>query len=306
MVEGANTFIFKRRKPLCDVPEIGIGNKPIDGGQYLFTAKGRKKFLKKEPSAKIYFQRWLGSDEFINGSERWCLWLGDCPPQKLRKMPTVMERIEAVKKIRENSESAPTRKIATTPTRFHVENMPKGDFLVIPKVSSERRYYIPIGFKGPETFCGDAVFIVPNTTRYHFGILTSAMHMAWVRYVCGRLKSDYRYSKTVVYNNFPWPEPIGPQKKKIEEKAQAVLSVREKFSKSSLADLYDPNTMPPVLLKAHRELDRAVDSSYRKTPFKDERTRIEFLFDRYQQLTAPLIAKQKKSRKERNFLILQE
>lgn len=299
LVDGDNVFIFKRRVPLCDVPKIGIGNKPVDGGHFLFTTEEKAEFLKKEPSAKEYFRRWLGSDEFINGYERWCLWLGDCPPHKLRKMPEAMKRVEAVRKFRENSESAPTRKIAATPTRFHVENMPLNNYLVIPKVSSEKRKYIPIGFENSRTFCSDLVFMVPDAKLCHFGILSSAMHMAWVRYVCGRLENRYRYSKDIVYNNFPWPEPTGSQKKKIEEKSRAVLNARANFPDSSLADLYDPNAMPPALLKAHQALDKAVDSACRKAPFKDERSRVEFLFDRCRQIREPLIsAKKRRTRKK--------
>lgn len=299
LVDANNVVIVRRQKPLCPVPEIGIGNKPIDGGNYLFTATEKAAFLEKEPQAAPYFRRWIGSDEFINGWERWCLWLGECSPDVLRRMPESMKRVQAVRDFRLASVSAPTRKLAETPTRFHVENIPNSYFLVIPEVSSERRKFIPIGFISPETMASNLVKIVPNAKRYFFGILTSTMHMAWVRKVAGRLKSDYRYSKDIVYNNFPFPlNPTEAQKKKVEDAAQAVLNTRAKYPGSSLADLYDPVTMPPDLVKAHQALDKAVDQCYRPQPFTSELSRIEFLFGLYEEYTAGLFAGEgKKGRK---------
>jgi len=204
-------------------------------------------------------------------------------------MPEVMKRIEAVRSFRLASKSAPTQKLAATPTRFHVENMPKKSFVVIPKVSSERRRYIPIGFMEPETMISDLCFINTDITRFHFGVLSSTMHMAWVRLVSGRLKSDYRYSARLVYNNYPWPQsPTAKQKADVETKAQAVLDARAARPGSSLADLYDPLTMPANLTKAHADLDRAVDACYRPKPFASDRERVEFLFALYEKLTAPL------------------
>jgi len=217
LVDAPDLVVANRNAPICPVPEIGIGNKPIDGGHYLFTTAERDAFVTLEPAAAKWFRRWLGSDEFINGWERWCLWLGDCTAHELRMMPEVMKRVEAVRKFRlgiglnskgkeiDAGKKRPesTRKLATTPTRFHVENIPDAPYLVIPKVSSERRSFIPIGFMQPDTLCSDLVFIFPHATRYHFGILSSTQHMAWVRTVCGRLKSDFRYSAGIVYNNFP-------------------------------------------------------------------------------------------------------
>ncbi|MCA1925250.1 MAG: N-6 DNA methylase, partial [Thiobacillus sp.] len=205
LVDAPDVVLENRRTPICPVPEIGIGNKPIDGGHYLFTDDEKAEFLRREPQAEKWFRRWLGADEFINGYQRWCLWLGDCPPGELRRMPEVMKRVEAVRQFRLASKSPPTQKLADTPTRFHVENMPASAYLLIPEVSSERRDYIPIGFMHPDTLSSNLVKIVPDATLYHFGVLTSTMHMAWVRAVCGRLKSDYRYSAGIVYNNFPWP-----------------------------------------------------------------------------------------------------
>ncbi len=291
LVDGPNITITNRSKPLCEVPEIGIGNKPIDDGNYLFTTAERDAFLELEPQAKKWFRRWQGSDEFINGWERWCLWLGDCPPNELRAMPEAMKRVEAVKKFRLASKSAPTRALARTPTRFHVENIPHRNFIVIPKVSSERRQFIPIGFMDPKTLISDLCFINTAVTIFHFGVLSSTMHMAWVRQVCGRLESRYRYSAKLVYNNFPWPEnPSEKQRAAIEAKAQAVLAARSAFPDASLADLYDPTAMPARLAKAHGELDRAVDAAYRKKPFTSDRERVEFLFALYERLASPLTA----------------
>lgn len=213
LVDAPNVFIESRKKPLCDVPEIGIGNKPIDGGNYLFTEEEMRTFIKKEPRSEKYFRKWLGSDEFINGYFRYCLWLGDADPQELVKMPLVMERVKTVRNFRLASKSAPTQKLAETPTRFHVENMPAGNYILIPRVSSERRFYIPIGFVEKGILCSDSVHVLDCSKLdfdpiYAFGVLTSSVHMAWTRAVCGRLKSDYRYSKDIVYNNFPWPDLV--------------------------------------------------------------------------------------------------
>jgi len=304
LVDAPDVVLVNRQHPICAVPEIGIGNKPIDGGHYLFTPEEKAEFLAHEPKAAKWFRRWIGADEFINNYERWCLWLGDCPPDELRKMPEAMKRVEAVREERLASKSPPTQKLAATPTRFHVENIPDAPYLVIPEVSSERRRFIPIGFMQPDTLSSNLVKIIPLATLYHFGILTSTMHMAWVRYTCGRMKSDYRYSAGIVYNNYPWPdEPTDKQRATIEAAAQSVLDARAQFMLpspqpspasgrgSSLADLYDPLTMPPALVKTHQALDRAVDACYRKAAFASDAQRVEFLFERYQQLTSLLPAK---------------
>ncbi len=289
LVDAANIVLSRSQKPICKVPEIGIGNKPIDGGQYLFTGEERDLFLEKEPGAAAYFRRWIGADEFINGYERWCLWLGEAQPEDLKRMPEAMKRVQAVREQRLASKSAPTRKLADTPTRFHVENMPKASYLVVPKVSSERRRFIPVGFLDSSTISSDLVFIVPDANLYHFGVITSTMHMAWVRSVCGRLESRYRYSKDIVYNNFPWPDhPSEKQTAAIEAAADGVLNARKQFPGSSLADLYDPLSMPPALLKAHQTLDRAVDAAYGKKGFATEAERVAFLFDLYQKYTSLL------------------
>ena len=262
LLDAEDIFVESRNKPLCNVPEIGIGNKPIDGGFYLFEKEEMEDFIKKEPGSKKYFRPWYGSREFINQAPRYCLWLGECSPAELRKMPLCMDRINKVREYRLASPSAGTIKLAERPTRFHVENMPKGNYIVVPEVSSQRRRYIPIGFFTPEIFYSNLVKIIPDATLYHFGILTSNVHMAWMRVVCGRLKSDYRYSKDIVYNNFPWPLPTEQQKQKIEQTAQAILDARAIYPDSSLADLYDELTMPSELRKAHQQNDKAVMQDY--------------------------------------------
>ncbi len=297
LVEGPDIAVTNRSRPLCNVPEIGIGNKPIDGGNYLFTDEEKEQFVKREPTSEPFFKRWYGSREFINSTPRWCLWLGDCEPNKLRSMPLAMERVEAVRKFRLKSKSAPTQKLATQPTRFHVHNMPKGNYLLIPEVSSERRSFIPMGFMGPDVLCSNLVKLMPNAALYHFGVLSSTMHMAWVRYVAGRLKSDYRYSAKLVYNNYPWPQKLIDKKRQaVEDAAQAVLDARESHTEATLADLYDPLSMPANLTKAHAKLDRAVDRCYRSQLFPNERNRVEYLLKLYQKLTVPLLPSKKGKR----------
>ena len=262
LLDGENVFVESRSKPICNVPEIGIGNKPIDGGFYLFEKEEMEDFIKKEPSSKKYFRPWYGSREFINQKPRYCLWLGECTPAELKAMPHCMERVKAVREYRLASPSAGTVKLADKPTRFHVENMPKGHYVVIPEVSSEKRRYIPIGYLDDSKLCSNKLRLVPSATLFIFGVLESNVHMAWMRCVCGRLKSDYDYSIKIVYNNFPWPTPTEQQKAKIEQTAQAILDARALYPDSSLADLYDELTMPPELRKAHQANDRAVMDAY--------------------------------------------
>jgi hypothetical protein len=288
LVEAGDVVVRSRQKPLCDVPEISIGCQQIDGGNFLFTIEARDVFVKKEPRAEKYFRRWLGSDEFINGWERWCLFLRDEKIEILKEIPTVWERVEAVKNFRLSSKRIQTLKAAEYPHRLGLESISESDYLIIPKVSSERRDYIPIGFETPTTICSDLVFIIPNATLFHFGILHSKMHMAWVRSVCGRLKSDYRYSKDIVYNNFPFPTAVtSEQQSGVESAAQAVLDIRKTYQDkgASLAKLYDPNLMPTDLLAAHEALDQAVDACYGVTkPFETEAKRVAWLFGLYEGL----------------------
>ncbi len=262
LVDAENIFVESRNRPLCQVPQIGIGNKPIDGGFYLFERDEMDAFLEKEPAAIKYFHPWYGAYEFINQKPRYCLYLRNCPPNELRKMPECMKRIEAVREYRLKSKSPGTVKLAETPTSFHVTNMPIGSYIVIPQVSSERRRYIPMGYMDDGVLCSDKVRIMPEGSLYHFGILESNVHMAWMRTICCRLKSDYSYTVNDVYNNFPWPTPTDTQKAKIEQTAQAILDARALYPDSSLADLYDETTMPPELRKAHQMNDKAVMLAY--------------------------------------------
>ena len=316
LVDAPDVVLPRRNKPISSVPEIGIGNKPIDGGNYLFSPEERDAFIAQQPASAPWFRRWLGAEEFLNGYERWCLWLGDCQPHELRAMPLVVQRVQAVKAMRLASKSAPTRKLADTPTRFHVENMPEMSYLLFPRVSSERRSWLPIGFIDAKTLTSDSALMTVGASLFHLGVLSSTMHNAWMRTTCGRLKSDYRYSASIVYNNFPWPdlpalsEPnqppaqAQPAQAAIEIAAQAVLDARAQFPGSSLADLYDPLTMPPALLRAHQKLDAAVDKAYQrcggKKSYASDAERVAFLFERYQQLTSLLpVAAAKKTRAPR-------
>jgi hypothetical protein len=286
LLDAPDIFVESRQHPLSDVPEIGIGNKPIDGGNYLFLKDEMEDFVRQEPQAAQYFKLWYGAEEFIHQRPRYCLWLGDCTPAQLRQMPHCMKRIEAVRNLRLASKSAGTRKLADRPTRFHVENMPATNYIIIPSTSSERRRYIPMGYLPPTALSSNAVHLIPDATLYHFGVLESNVHMAWMRAICGRLKSDYRYSKDVVYNNFPWPSPSDEQKAKIEQTAQAILDARALYPDSSLADLYDELTMPAELRRAHQDNDRAVMQAYGfpvHSDFTESRCVAE-LFRMYQQL----------------------
>ena len=262
LIDAPIAWIESRNKPLCDVPMMGVGSQAIDNGQYIFDEEQKRDFIKKEPLAKQYFHRWYGSDEFINNRVRWCLYLGDCKPNELRSMPECLKRVQLVKEFRLASKRTQTLKSAEYPHRFSMTIIPDTNYLIVPRVSSERRRYVPIGFMSPDNLVNDAVQIIPNATLYHFGILTSNVHMAWMRVVCGRLKSDYRYSKDIVYNNFPWCSPTDKQKAKIEQTAQGILDARAKYPDSSLADLYDELTMPADLRKAHQANDRAVMEAY--------------------------------------------
>ncbi len=262
LIDADNVFVDSRNKPLCNVPEIGMGNQPIDDGNYLFDEQGMLDFISAEPKAEQYFHKWYGAQEFISQEPRYCLWLGECSPAELRSMPECLKRVQAVREYRLASTRASTVKLADKPTRFQTENMPNGHYIVIPEVSSQRRRYIPIGYMDSSVLCSNKVRLMPDATLYHFGILTSNVHMAWMRTVCGRLKSDYDYSIKIVYNNFPWPEPTSEQRAKIEQTAQAILDARALYPDSSLADLYDELTMPPELRTAHQNNDRAVMAAY--------------------------------------------
>ena len=293
LIDAPNVFIDNRNKPIYDVPLMTTGNRPADGGHLIIEADEYDEFIAKEPNALPYIKKLVGAVEFINNKKRWCLWLVGVSPAELRKMPLVMERIEHCRQDRQNSVDKGRQKLADTPTLFRETNNPNA-FIVVPKVSSEQRRYIPIGFMDGSTIASDLVFIIPDATLYHFSILTSNVHMAWMRAVCGRLKSDYRYSKDIVYNNFPWPEPSDAQKASIEQTAQTILDARALYPDSSLADLYDELTMPPELRRAHQQNDRAVMQAYgfyhvsgRKAVMYTESETVAALMKLYQELTSP-------------------
>jgi hypothetical protein len=292
LIDAKNIFIDKRSKPLCNVPEMNFGNMPADGGHYLFTDKEKNDFLAKEPLAEKYFKAFISAREFLHNEKRWCLWLEDFIPQEIHQLKLVKERISLVQKLREKS-SRPY--LANIPTLFAQITQPKGkDFLLIPSTTSENRKYMTLGLFKSTNISSNSCHIIPDGNLFQFGILSSKMHMSWVKVVCGRLKSDYRYSKDIVYNNFPWPEsPTEKQLKLIKEKAQKVLDTRAKYPDSSLASLYDALTMPPDMVRAHAELDKAVDSAYRATPFSTDASRMEYLFDLYEKYSADLFTKLK-------------
>ena len=298
LVEGKDFLINKRRESICDVPVMIKGSMPNDGGHYLFTKEEKETFLISEPNAKKYFRLFIGGDELINNIERWCLWLIDADPAEIKTLKYIVDRIQKVKETRLKSKRTTTIKDANTPMLFGEIRQPKTNYLALPEVSSENRKYIPIEFISKEVIGSNKIYMIPMATKYLFGILNSSMHMSWVRQISGRLKSDFQYSTGIVYNNFPWPEnPTDKQIKLVEEKAQKVLDTRKEFPNSSLADLYDPLTMPPALVKAHQELDKAVDLCYRPQPFPNETKRIEFLFELYEKYTQPLMAKTKSKKK---------
>jgi type I restriction-modification system DNA methylase subunit len=299
LVNAKDILIKKRSHPLCNIPVLQKGNQPTDDGNFLFSKEEKDRFLELEPNSGKWFRKFIGSDEFINSKERWCLWLKDISPTDLKNLPHVMQLINKVKVFRLNSTKAATRKKAEMPFLFDEIRYTQGNYLIIPLVSSENRRYIPIGFITDGSIPSNLCSYILTDSHFHFGVLTSGMHMAWVRTVCGRLESRIRYSNTIVYNNYPWPEnPTEKQIRAIEEAAQKVLDARLQFPNSSLADLYDPLTMPPALVKAHNELDKAVDLAYRPQPYTTEANRMEFLFGLYEKYTADLFTKEKVKKKK--------
>jgi len=293
LVDAPNVIVESRSSPLCSVPAMVYGNKPVDGGSLILSEEEKNGLVKNEPGAEKYIRRLLGAEEYINNIPRFCLWLIDANPSELKALPYVLKRIESVKAFRLASKKEATRKWAAFPSRFVEVRQPDSDYVIVPCHSSENRKYVPIGFVDRNVVVNNAVLIIPYSTLYYFGVLTSTMHMAWMRYVCGRLISDYRYSASIVYNHFPWPNPSDKQKSDIEEAAQGVLDARAKFPDSSLADLYDPDLMPPDLVKAHAKLDRLVEKAYGKS-FSDDAERVAFLFEEYRKLTEGLFAKKAK------------
>ncbi len=318
LVDAPNVVLPNRSEPISPVPPMRWGNKPTDGGHLLFTADEAAEFLEREPSAKKFVRPFISGGDFIDGESRYCLWLIDACPTELRSMPHLLARVDAVRKFRSESKAPSTRAFASSPTRFRQISQPMTSYLAVPEVSSERRHYIPMDFVQPDVICSNTLQFVGDATVFHFGVMTSRMHMAWVRTTCGRMKSDFRYSNTIVYNNFPWPdlppssEPNQPlalihkAQEAIETAAQTVLDARAQFQTgpqpASLADLYDPLTMPPVLLKAHQKLDAAVDAAYAlcggKKSWKNDAERVAFLFELYQRYTSLLPAATAKAKRK--------
>lgn len=292
LMDAPDIIIGSRNTAICDVPKMVYGNKPTDGGNFFLSPEERDMLLAAEPQAAPLIRQVVGSEEFINKKERYCLWLVNANPVLLASCPLVKERVEKVRQMRLASKKAATRKKADVPQLFDEVRQPVGgSLIVVPRVSSERRQYVPIGFLPAEIIATDLLNMIPSATLYHFGVLTSRMHNAWMRAVCGRLKSDYRYSKDIVYNNFIWPRSVSEAsddseliKKQIEIAAQAILDVRKKYLDAdpacTLAILYNPETMPPDLLKAHQHLDALVDKAYGKK-FANDAERVAYLFDLY-------------------------
>jgi hypothetical protein len=285
LTDAPNVFIEKRANPICPVPKMVKGSQPTDGGNLILSQEEKELLLEKYPFAERLVHRFMGADEFINDKVRYCLWLENVPPKKLKSCKPIYDRVEKVREFRENSKKLSTRKWAEKPTEFTENRQPKTEYIIVPSVSSEQRRYIPIGFIQPDIVASNLVLIVPNASLYLFGVLTSNVHMAWMRTVCGRLKSDYRYSNTIVYNNFPWPSPSSEQKAKIEQTAQGILDARALYPDSSLADLYDPLTMPPELRKAHDRNNVAVMKAYGFPTSMSEADCVAALMKMYQELT---------------------
>ena len=298
LVDAVDIFVEKRRNPIQEVSELAFGNMPNDGGNLLLTREERDELIKNNPALESYIRRFIGSEEFINNTLRYCLWLRGVSPTIIKGFPPVLERVEKVRQHRLASLRPTTRGLANLPMLFGEIRQPTIDYLAIPEVSSERRRFIPIGFVDKEVIASNKIYTLSGATLYHFGVLSSGMHMAWTRTVCGRMKSDYQYSAGIVYNNFPWPQTqTDKQKQAIEDAAQTVLDARAQFPDASLADLYDPLTMPEALTKAHQKLDAAVDAAYAKRKFTGDTDRVAFLFELYQQITSPLESKKVTRRK---------
>ncbi len=285
LIDSPDVFVESRKVPLSQVPEMLFGSMPNDGGNFILSEEEVAVMKSKYPESEKFIKKFLGAEEFINNKKRYCLWLVNASPAEMRKVPPIMERVANVQKLRSESKRAATQKLAATPTLFGEIRQPvSGTYLLVPSTSSEKRRYVPLGFLDCNVISSNANLIVPNASLYHFGILTSNVHMAWMRVVCGRLKSDYRYSASIVYNNFPWPTPTEAQKAKIEQTAQAILDARNKFPDCSLADLYDEAAMPPELRKAHQENDRTVMAAYGFNIKMSESECVAELFKMYQKM----------------------
>jgi hypothetical protein len=293
LVDAPMVFIDKRTKPICKVSEMIYGNKPTDGGYFFFNEQEKNELLKRDPKLKELIHPFLGAYEFLNNVPRYCLWLKGVAPTKYNHSKEINERIQNIKAFREASPKTATQKLADYPTLFGEIRQPDDDYILIPRHSSERRKYIPFGFVKKEVVVGDSNMAIPNASLYEFGIITSTMHMAWTRYVCGRLKSDYRYSNVIVYNNFPWPQSTDKQKKDIEAAARGILDARAMYPDQSLSNLYDTNGIVPELMKAHQKLDKLVEKAYGKI-FEDDAERVAYLFELYQKMAGELFVVEKK------------
>jgi hypothetical protein len=302
LIDGPDIAVASRSKPLCDVPACEYGNKPTDGGFLIIEEEDRKQFLAQNPRARKFLRPLLCAEEYLHNIPRWCLWLVQASPEDILRNPGIKARVQGVRDFRRASKKEPTRRKADEPALFAEIRQPKRKYVVVPQHTSQNRRYVPFGYFRPTVILHNSCSCIPQATLCHFGVLSSAMHMAWVRVVCGRIKSDYRYSTRLVYNNYPWPEaPSEKQRAAVEAAAQAVLDARGEYLKkgATLAELYDPLGMPAKLAKAHAALDRAVDRCYRRQPFSSERQRVEFLFVLYERLTTPLLSTAGKKRRQK-------
>ena len=286
LLDAADIFIERQAKPLCDVPEMIFGNKPLENGNLIMTIEEKAEYVKKEPQGEKFLRQFLAAKDFIDRKPRWCFWLVDASPADLKACPRLMKRIAQVREFRLQSTKAATQKLADYPTLFAEIRECTSEYIAVPGVSSEQRRYIPLDYLKPNVIPSNALFFLPNASFYHFGVLTSNVHMAWMRAVCGRLEMRYRYSNTIVYNNFPWCTPTDAQKAAIEQTAQGILDARSRFPDSSLADLYDEAAMPPALRKAHRANDKAVLAAYNLPADITESACVAELFARYRAMTA--------------------
>jgi hypothetical protein len=298
LINAGNVFVQSRTMPLCNTPKMFRGNMPNDGGNLLLNQDEFINTIKLEPNLANLIKPFISASEYLNGKKRFCFWLENVEPNLISNSRILQDRLRKVKEVRLASTKKSTNKLADFPTKFELNSQPNTDYVLIPRHTSENRKYIPFGYFTKDDIVADSCLAFPNATKFEFGIITSFMHMVWVKAICGRIKSDFRYSNTIVYNTFPWPEnPTEKQKQLIEAKAQIVLDTRAKYPNSSLAELYDPLTMPPDLVKAHNELDKAVDAAYRSQPFTSEAKRMEFLFELYEKYTAGLFAVEGKKKK---------
>ena len=283
LVDAPDIMVERRSIPICNISNMVYGNKPTDGGFLLLNEEEKNELVKDNPLAQKWIKPFMGAEEFLNDKLRWCLWLVNASPHELRKCKLIMERIDNVRNFRLNSKKKATQKLARTPTLFAEIRQPSSDYLIVPRTTSENRKYIPIDFVKRDIIVGNSTQIIQNATLYEFGVLESSAHMAWMRATCGRLGTGYIYSSSIVYNNFIWPNPTPKQKEKIEETAQSVLDARKLYPDSTLADLYDPNTMPPELAKAHEKLDKAVKAAYGNKGFETEEEIVASLMKLYKE-----------------------